>query len=151
MSARYAKHGISFIYPPRWELAEQAEPGQVTITISSPGTSFLTLCLFTDRPEPAEVAEAALDAFREEYPELDVYRAQARVGKRSAVAWDVEFFCLEMTNSARVRAFKSPRFTGLLLWQGTDAEFEQTDPMFEKIARSVRCVEVDDAGDEPEE
>lgn len=138
MAARYGAHGVSLRYPSRWKLTEQAEPGQVTITISSPGTSFLTLCLFEDRPAPAEVAEAVLDAFREEYPEIDVYPATGRVCRRPAVAWDIDFFCLEMTNSARVRAFRTPRFTALLLFQGTDSEFETTGPVFEKIARSLR-------------
>jgi hypothetical protein len=139
MPPRYNRHGISLNYPRHWELTEQQEPGQVTITIHSPGTSFLTVCLFADRPEPADVAEAALEAFREEYPELDIYRVRGRVGRRPAVCWDVEFLCLEMTNYARVRVFRAPRFTALLLFQGTDTELESTGPVFEKIARGVRC------------
>ncbi|RPI90840.1 MAG: hypothetical protein EHM42_00745 [Planctomycetaceae bacterium] len=138
MAARYADHGVTLLYPSRWTLTEQAEPGQVTITISSPGTSFLTLCLFQDRPAPADVAEAALEAFRDEYTEIDIYPTSGRVCRRRAVAWDVEFFCLELTNSARIRAFRTPRFTGLLLFQGTDSEFETTGPIFEKITRSLR-------------
>lgn len=43
MAHRYKKHGISLAYPERWELSEQSEPGQVTISLTSPGTSFLSL------------------------------------------------------------------------------------------------------------
>jgi len=139
MASRYKKHGISFAYPERWELAENLEPDQVTISLTSPGTSFLTICLFQDRPDPAEVAEATLDAFREEYTELDIYPVKAKVGRRPAIAWDLEFFCLELTNSARIRAFRAPRFTCLVLFQGTDQEFEKTEETFHKIARSIRC------------
>ncbi|HBH51750.1 MAG TPA: hypothetical protein DDY91_07650 [Planctomycetaceae bacterium] len=139
MASRYKKHGISFAYPERWDLAENLEPDQVTISLSSPGTSFLTICLFQDRPDPAEVAEATLEAFRDEYTELDIYPVKAKVGRRPAVAWDLEFFCLELTNSARIRAFRAPRFTCLVLFQGTDQEFEKTEETFRKIARSIRC------------
>lgn len=139
MAAHYKKHGISLAYPERWELSEQLEPGQVTISLISPQTSFLTICLFQDRPDPEEVAEAALQAFREEYTELDIYPVKAKVGRRPAVAWDLEFFCLELTNSARIRAFRAPEFTCLLLFQGTDQEFERTEETFLKIARSIRC------------
>ncbi|MFN9375203.1 MAG: hypothetical protein ACK6D3_25295 [Planctomycetaceae bacterium] len=139
MASQYKKHGISLAYPERWELAEHLEPGQVTISLTSPGTSFLTICLFQDRPDPEEVAEAALQAFRDEYTELDIYPTKAKVGRRPAISWDLEFFCLELTNSARIRAFLAPRFTCLLLFQGTDQEFERTEETFLKIARSIRC------------
>jgi hypothetical protein len=66
------------------------------------------------------------------------------VGRRPAVSWDLEFFCLELTNSARIRAFRAPRFTCLLLFQGTDQEFERTEDTFLKIARSIRCLGTDD-------
>jgi hypothetical protein len=130
MASHYKKHGIALAYPERWELSEHLEPGQVTISLISPGTSFLTICLFQDRPDPEEVAEAALQAFRDEYTELDIYPTRAQVGRRPAISWDLEFFCLELTNSAR---------TCLLLFQGTDQEFERTEDTFLKIARSIRC------------
>ncbi|MFN9198387.1 MAG: hypothetical protein ACK5WR_09975 [Planctomycetaceae bacterium] len=139
MASHYKKHGIALAYPERWELSEHLEPGQVTISLISPGTSFLTICLFQDRPDPEEVAEAALQAFRDEYTELDIYPTKAQVGRRPAISWDLEFFCLELTNSARIRAFRAPRFTCLLLFQGTDQEFERTEDTFLKIARSIRC------------
>jgi len=139
MASHYKKHGIALAYPERWELSEHLEPGQVTISLISPGTSFLTICLFQDRPDPEEVAEAALQAFRDEYTELDIYPTRAQVGRRPAISWDLEFFCLELTNSARIRAFRAPRFTCLLLFQGTDQEFERTEDTFLKIARSIRC------------
>src|SRR5882724_11392301 len=117
MYETYRAHGISFQYPADWGLQEQAAENEVLITVSSPETSFWSICLFPDHPTPEEVAETALAAFREEYEDLDVYEMSTSVCGFPTVAHDIEFFCLELVNSAWVRAFSTPAFTVLVLYQ----------------------------------
>ncbi|HTI50884.1 MAG TPA: hypothetical protein VL475_08035 [Planctomycetaceae bacterium] len=137
MSQLYSKHGLQFRYPPGWEVSEQREEGQVSITVSSPHTSFWTVTLLTDRPEPEDIVAAVLDAFEEEYEELDVYPSKARIGRRPTAARDIDFVCLELLNVARVRAFRTPDFTVMVLYQGTDGEFAESGPILERITKSL--------------
>src|SRR5579864_5993478 len=96
MDTTYQSHGVSFRYPGEWELTEERTDEQLSITVSSPLTAFWTLILFPDRPEPEYVVETALDAFREEYSEMDEYPSQVRVGRRPTIGRDIDFVCLDV-------------------------------------------------------
>ena len=139
MPHTYRRHGLSLAYPSNWELREESGPGELTLNHEQPGTGFWTLTLFFDRPDPGAIAEATLAAFRSEYEELDIYETKAKVGRRAARAYDLDFLCYEMTNSACVRVFEGPRFTGLIVYQGTDPEFGPFAVRCEQVVRSIRC------------
>jgi hypothetical protein len=137
MSQLYAQHGVQFRYPPGWEVSEQRDDGQISITVSSPHTSFWTVTLLADCPDPDDIITAVLDAFEEEYDELDIYPSTAQIGRRPTVARDIDFVCLELLNVARVRVFRVPDYTVMVLYQGTDGEFPEAGPILERITRSL--------------
>lgn len=137
MFEQYSKHGIRFQYPAEWDVSEQREDGQLSVTVASQHTSFWTVTLLTDRPDPEDIVAAALSAFEEEYDELDVYPSKARVCRRPTIARDIDFVCLELLNVARLRAFRTPDFTVFVLYQGTDNEFDEAGPLLEKITKSL--------------
>ena len=83
--------------------------------------------------------ETALDAFRKEYEELDIYPVSETICDRDCLARDVEFVCLELINSAFLRTFRSDHFTALILYQGTDFELEMTREQLENISLSLQC------------
>lgn len=139
MQSVYAANGVRFRYPSDWEISEQRDDGQLSITVASPHTSFWTLTLLPGCPEPQDIVDAALDAFREEYEELDVYPSKAKLCEQPTVARDIDFVCLELLNAARLRAFRTDDFTALVLYQGTEKEFETAGPVLEKITRSLAC------------
>lgn len=137
LNAVYAEHGVTFSYPNDWELTEQREGDEITITLNSPQTAFWTLTLFLDRPDPKRVMKAALDAFRQEYPELDVYSIKARLCGQPSLARNLEFVCLELLNSAWLRTVQTPDFTILVLYQAHDAELKINGPTLKQITKSV--------------
>jgi hypothetical protein len=139
MDAIYQAHGVRFRYPSEWELAEQHDEHQYSITVSSPTTAFWTLSLFESCPEPIDVVQTVLDAFREEYDEIDDYPASTRVGKRPTVGRDIDFVCLDRLNIAAVRAFRTRRFTAMVLFQLTEAERHDVEPILESMTRSLSC------------
>jgi hypothetical protein len=139
MESTYQAHGVRFRYPRGWEVSEQQEGDQISITVSSPQTAFWTVTLFPGCPEPEDIVAAALEAFHEEYDELDDYASQVRVCKRQTVARDIDFVCLELLNSAGIRAFRAGRFTVLVLFQLTESEREETAPILDRITRSLAC------------
>lgn len=140
----YAGHGITFEYPENWELTEQVQDDECLITVSGPGTSFWSVGLFRDRPHPEIVLETVIEAFEDDYPDLDKYPVEDEILGQPANGLDLEFFCLELVNTAAVRSFVARDFTVMLLWQSEDSELTQSKAIFESILNSFNCEVADD-------
>lgn len=139
MDRVYRKAGIQFRYPEDWELSEEGGRSELSITVSRDGTSFWSITLLRDRPSPEDVLDTVVEAFHDDYPEVDVYPTMTEIAHRPAFARDVEFVCLEMLNSAFLRAFQSEQHTVLVFYQTTDTELDEVRPVFEAICDSVHC------------
>ncbi len=137
MDETYEGNGIRFRYPTSWELVEQEDGESTSITVASPETSFWSVSLFRDGPSPQQVVASAVEAFREEYDEVDVYACEEKMGDRPGAARDVDFVCFELINSAFLRSFQTDRFTVLVLYQGFDGELADTRPLLEAISASL--------------
>src|SRR5271170_7535985 len=111
MDTAYEGYGIRFRYPGTWSLSEQEQDRLTSITVDSPETSSWSVSLFFDHPSPEDVLDSAVEAFREEYDEVDVYPVEAKMAKHASVARDVDFVCFELISSAFLRAFRAERFT----------------------------------------
>lgn len=135
----YRGYGVRFRYPPHWELSEEKAEQQNSATVSSTETSFWSLTLFFDRPRSEDLIESAVEVFRNEYEECDIYPTESVVCHRTSVARDLEFVCLELVNSAFLRAFETSQFTALVLYQGTDTELQESKEMLEEITASLEC------------
>lgn len=138
MDETYEGHGIHFRYPAFWELKEQQDDQSTSIEVASPDTSFWSISLFFDGPSPRQIVQSAIEAFREEYDEVDIYPADEMTGDRAGAACDVDFVCFELINSAYLRSFQTARFTVLVLYQGFDGELETTRPLLEAISASLK-------------
>lgn len=139
MLRHYDRHGVRFAYPAQWELTEEHQPGQITIGVSNSETTSWNLCLLAHRPSPRDVLAAAAEAFRDEFPEMDEYEAeQETIGGVQAIGKDLEFVCLELLNTAMLRALQTESYTILLWWQGTDTELESTRPLLDAITASLQ-------------
>src|SRR5262245_3776716 len=94
----------------------------MTVAVQDPGgLGFALITADESCPDPADVADAALEAMREEYPDLDASPAMERINDQSATGHDVEFFAMDMTNAASIRCFRTPRRTVLAFGQWSDA------------------------------
>jgi hypothetical protein len=133
----YRGNGIQFRYPADWTLVEQEDGESTSITVASRETSFWSVSLFRDSPSPQQVVASAVEAFREEYEEVDVYSSDEKMGEREGEALDVDFVCFELINSAFLRSFQTDRFTVLVLYQGFDGELTETRPLLEAISASL--------------
>lgn len=139
----YSEHGVRFLYPPDWELKEESQGGTLALTVNSPETSFWSLWLLQDRPNPQQMLDSAITAFEEDYENVDIYRSEIEICEYPALKCEVEFVSLELINSATIHAFRTGRFSVLLLAQGTDHELEYSKPILEAITESFEC-DVDD-------
>jgi hypothetical protein len=137
MDETYKGHGIRFRYPASWQLVEQEDDESTSITVASPDTSFWSVSLIPEGPSPEQVIASAVEAFREEYDEVDVYPSEEKMGDRPGAALDVDFVCFELINSAFLRSFQTDRLTVLVLYQGFDGELAETRPLLEAISASL--------------
>lgn len=138
-SAQFDDLGIRFEYPADWELEVVDSDGErATVMVQSgDGLAFAMLTLDSDRPAPAELADEALGAMREEYPDLDASDAVETIDGHNAVGHDLEFLALDLPNSCVIRAFRSPRRSILVFCQWSDLDDDEMGPIMAMLRRSL--------------
>ena len=134
----YEDHGLRFDYPSAWEVEVTDHGPVLTVALQDPsGLGFALITTDESRPDPADVADAALEAMREEYPELDASPAMETINDHCATGHDVEFFALDMTNAASIRCFRTPRRTVLAFGQWSDVGQADLPDLIRGVFRSI--------------
>lgn len=140
----YHQRGLSFDYPSSWELTEESTGDQRTITLQTAGASFWTLTVFDDRPDPDQIVASVLQAFRDDYEELDLYEVQASIQGQPAAAVDLDFVYLDLVNSVAIRAFETAAASVLVMYQGIDREIEELRDRFNAVTESLAFDGIDE-------
>ena len=135
--AEFSDGGIRFRYPENWILEREDNDSGWTVSVQSPGTAFLMVCLREDTPAIDEVADAALAALKDDYPELEYDQCIDSVAGQPAVGHTVRFFSLDLTNTCWTRSFYSNQGTVLVLCQTSDLELEKNGPVLKAICASM--------------
>lgn len=139
MANQFQAHGIRFSYPAGWSLREDQSEESTSIDLTGPATATCSVVLLHDRPDPGPVVEAVVDAFQDEYDGLDRYPVDRPIASQHAVGCDLDFFYLDLCNSASVRAFRTSRFTALLMCQAGDRDVPAAKEAFEQICNTINC------------
>jgi hypothetical protein len=139
MAAKFDNLGISFQYPENWQLDEgEVRAGQSAVTVYSPGGAFWSVALHTaSTTGPAQMAEAALDTMRKEYEELDAEPVRETVAGHDLVGYDLNFFCLDLTNTACIRTLREDGTTYTIFFQAEDREYDEIGPVFEAMTLTL--------------
>jgi hypothetical protein len=138
----YTGPGFHFRYPPGWVVDEDQQDQELTVTVRPEGeetTAFWSLTILPDRPNVQQVLRAVLRAYEEDYPELDTYPVEQEIAGRKASGRDLEFVCLELLNTARLRVFRTRDFTAVVLCQAMDEELEAMEDAFRLLTSSLQC------------
>lgn len=141
MAATFDEDGIRFRYPENWLLEREENEDGWTVSLYSPGTAFLMVCLREDMPEPDQLASAALDALREDYPELEADDCVDSFAGQPAVGHNIRFFSLDLTNTCWTRSFYTSQGTVLVLCQMNDLESDSNEPVLRAICASMEIEE----------
>lgn len=137
MPAEYRKIGIAFQYPENWTLDENdAVAGHESVTVYSPGGAFWSVSIHPFGTDPKNLAKAAVKALEEEYKELESEQAQEMIGGHELTGYDLNFYFLDLTNTAAVRCFFTPLATYAIFFQAEDREFEQIQQVFRAMTTS---------------
>jgi hypothetical protein len=138
----YEDHGVRFEYPSDWGVEVTDEGPEITIDVQHPeGLAFALLRADEERPDPAALADEALAAMREEYPDLDAAPVLETLREHVATGYDVDFFSLDIANGARIRCFRTPRRTVLVFGQWTDLGDEDLAGLVGGVFRSIEEIE----------
>jgi hypothetical protein len=130
--------GISFLYPENWTLDEERTArGRGAVTIYSPGGAFFSVSVYPRGSDPIALAKQAVEAVQEEYTEVDVEEAQETVSGRDLVGYDLNFFCMDLTTTAKVRCLRGQRATYVVFYQAEDRDFERLANVFQAITVSL--------------
>src|SRR3954453_22579714 len=137
MTEVYNDRGIRFEYPGDWELEVTDDGPLTTVAVQAPGgLAFALITVDDTRPAPADVADQALEALREEYPVLDAAPALETINGHRAVGHDVQFMSPDMTNSCPIRSFRTPRRTVLLFGQWSDLVDDESEAALGAVRRT---------------
>lgn len=137
MPAIFSKSGIRFAYPDNWSLDEQEVEGAPTVSVASPEGAFWWLGIHPAHSDPAEIARAVLEGLKASYDNLDAEGVVEVVAEQEVIGYDINFFCLDLVSTARIRGFSTSDATYVMLWQAEDREFTQVRPVFEAITTSL--------------
>ena len=137
MPAKFEKQGISFMYPDNWVVEEDQLGDGGSVTAYSPGGAFWSATVHTSPVDPAELAEAAVSAMKEEYGAVESEAAREEIGGHELVGFDLYFYYLDLTNVACVRSLRTAWATYTIFCQAEDREFEELDPVFHAITTSL--------------
>ncbi|HTQ38766.1 MAG TPA: hypothetical protein VMJ32_07045 [Pirellulales bacterium] len=138
MTAVFDKFGIRFQYPENWTLeADNTAPGRQSVSVYSPGGAFWTVMLHPPDTDASELASTALVAMQNEYDELDSEPVQEEISRMGLIGFDLNFYCLDLTNTAWIRAGSNYSATFLVICQAEDREFEEVSGVFQAMTASL--------------
>jgi hypothetical protein len=138
MAAIFDKLGISFLYPENWKLDEsEALEGNQVVSVYSPGGSFWSIMIHPPGTAPEKLAATALKAMRQQYDELDADEVRETIAGQDLVGYDMNFYCLDLTNTAQVRSFDTPEAAYVIFCQADDREFAEIEEIFRAITTSL--------------
>jgi hypothetical protein len=138
MPATFDNLGISFQYPDNWQLdEEEIRAGQSAVTVYSPGGAFWSVALHPSKANPARMAQAALDAMRKEYEGLEAEQVKESIAGYELVGFNLNFFYLDLTNTACIRSLEVNGATYTIFFQAEDREYREIAMVFDAMTYSL--------------
>ncbi len=138
MQGEYSKFGVRFLYPEDWLVVdEETNEWPRRVSVQSPNSGFWELQAYPARFQPDDLAQQTLQAFSEEYEEVESEPVSEPIMDHMATGYDLEFFCLDLLVTCQVRSFRLGGQTMLLIYQAESEEFELRHKVFEAITLSL--------------
>jgi len=135
MSQIFDRSGVRFEFPHNWKLEFEEAHGGWTATVYSPDTAFFLISFHPDAEDAGALADTALEALRESYPDLESEAAMETLAGEPAIGHDVDFMTLDLANSCLIRSLAAPVGSLLLLSQWTDIE----PAVHPQVLRAIRA------------
>jgi hypothetical protein len=138
MPGVYDRDGIRFQYPENWTLEEdEAAEGALSVSVNSPSGAFWQLTVYPRGENPERLLKTAVAAMREIYDSLETEEVDEKIAGRDTTGYDLNFYCLDLTNTAVLRCWQSPTATFLVLYQAEDREYAEVEAVFRAMTISL--------------
>jgi hypothetical protein len=135
---RFARPGLSFDYPESWSVdVEDDADGQTAVTVYAPEGGFWSVSTHAAGTDPDSLSRAVLDQMRQEYRDLDSEAAADDVAGRPLSGYDLNFYCLDLTNTAQVRSLALPSATYVFFCQAEDRDWDRISHVFAAMTTSL--------------
>lgn len=141
MPSVFDNNVVRFQYPENWQIDRQDSDEGWTVSLQSPGTAFLLVSCYTERPEVKEVLQASLVAMQQDYPELESEEATERLAGHASKGYDITFFSLDTLNSCKLRCFRTSSATFLLLSQSSTFDSETNIAVIDAIRSTLELAD----------
>lgn len=129
--------GLTFDYPENWQFDEPAEGDSIAV-VASPETAFWQISRHPVGTELEALFDEAMAALRAEYKEIEAHPAQPETFDGiTLTGYEVNFYCLDFTNTCRLRGFQTEEAVYLLICQAEDREMARTEPVFQAMLTSL--------------
>lgn len=130
--------GIHFDYPDNWELETYDDPsGNGAVVVSSPETAFWQITRHGSDVDPEQLFDEALAALRSEYQTIEAFAAASEVEGQQLSGYDVNFYCLDLTNTCQLRSLATDEAIYMILFQSEDQELQRLAGVFEAMLASL--------------
>ena len=125
----YDKYGYSFVYPENWQLDENEMDGdEGSITISAPSGAFWGLLIRPFGFNPDTLADDALKTMLKEYRDIEYSRISRNIAGYTLFGYEMNFYFLDLTNTAMVLTFADESRTFAIFWQCGDQMVVTSEP-----------------------
>jgi hypothetical protein len=130
----FEQFGLAFDYPDSWSVdTSDSAGGHAAVTVYSPEGAFWSVSAHAPGGEADTLSAAVVEQMRDEYRDLDAESAADQVAGCTLAGYDVNFLCLDLTNTAAVRTLETPDAIYLILCQAEDREWERISHVFAAI------------------
>ncbi len=133
----FEQFGLAFDYPDSWSIdTSDSAGGHAAVTVYSPEGAFWSVSAHAPGGEASTLSAAVVGEMRDEYRDLDAESAVEQVAGRRLAGYDINFLCLDLTNTAAVRTLETPDAIYLFLCQAEDREWERISHVFAAMTAS---------------
>jgi hypothetical protein len=138
MPAVYDKSGIHFLYPENWALDEQeGADGEILVTLTSPADGLWMLMIAPGHLDPRALSRTAMQTIKQDYEDFEAEPASETIAGTELVGFDINFYCLDLTNTALVRGFRTRDASCVIVCQAEDRDYASLAPVFRAITTSL--------------
>jgi len=133
----FEQFGLAFDYPDSWSVdTTDSAGGHAAVTVYSPEGAFWSVSAHAPGGEAQELSAAVVGQMRDEYRDLDSESASDTVAGQTLPGYDINFLCLDLTNTAAVRTLETPDAIYLFFCQAEDREWERISHVFAAMTTS---------------
>jgi len=138
MPAHFHNLGICFQYPDNWTLDDSdARLGRKSVTVYSPQGAFWSVAIHSASADPVKLAKTVVATLEKEYDSVEIEDVEETVAGHTLRGHDLAFYCLDLTNTAQVRSFRSAHSSYMVYCQAEDSEYERVKLVFQAMTYSL--------------